>query len=479
MRDRVIARPGPAGTLLFPVILPLAVIAFLLLGVGPNALLALMSLVILVAGSCLLWRPGESPILLFIFGYGWLQASAAIFHANWLQIEVTAYSEISARTEAAIVLSLIGLFCLAIGMRLGAGRVRPAFARTAREQAATISILSLVRLYIGASVIAFVALAFAWTIPGLSQPMIAVASLKWVPFFMLVYASLTKPGAPRIYWLVAFLFEFCQGFGGFFADFRIVIYFSVFAAIAAGTRLTGSQVIGLASAVGLALAAGIVWSAIKGDYRTFISGGSGAQVVLVDFPTRTMKIAELVSELDAEKLSGGADALVRRISYVEFFAAAIDFVPASVPHEKGAIAWDAISRPFMPRMFFPEKAAINDSERTNLYTGGLAGSSEGTSISLGYIAETYIDFGSYLMMPVLLLAGVLYGRIYAAFAYNRSTGGLLGMAIATSILFVGFALESSMTKIFGGICVTGLVAAIVTRWVVPVWLRALICKPAR
>lgn len=478
MRHRVTARPWPGGMLL-PALLPLAVIAFLVLGVGSNALLALLSLAIFVAASCLLWRPGEPPILLFIFGYAWLQASAAIFHANWLQLDLATYAEIPGSIETAIVLSLIGLFCLAMGMRVGAGPVRPEYALSARALASSVPILRFVRIYVLVSVISVLALTFTWAIPGLSQPLIALASLKWVPFFMLAYASLAAARASKVYWLIAFLFEFGQGFGGFFADFKTVIYFSVLAAIAAGTRLTGSQVIGLSSAIALALAAGIVWSSIKGDYRAFVSDESGAQVVLVDFPTRTVKIAELVSALDEDRLTEGAHALARRIAYVEFFGAVIDFVPRSLPHENGAITWDAISRPFMPRILFPGKAAIDDTERTNLYTGGLAGTSEGTSISLGYIAEVYIDFGPYLMMPILFLAGVLYGRIYASFAYHPASGGLLGMAMATAILFVGFALESSMTKIFGGICVTWLVATIVVKWVVPVWFRDLMCKPTR
>ena len=79
--------------------------------------------------------------------------------------------------------------------------------------------------------------------------------------------------------------------------------------------------------------------------------------------------------------------MVRRLSYVEyFFGAVLDYVPRIVPHEDGALWWDAISRPFMPRFFFTDKAIIDDFERTNKYTGfAVSGANEGTSISIGYM----------------------------------------------------------------------------------------------
>ncbi len=49
------------------------------------------------------------------------------------------------------------------------------------------------------------------------------------------------------------------------------------------------------------------------------------------------------------------DAIIDRIAYVDMFAVVLDMVPAYIPHENGALWWDALSRPFMPRMFFPEK----------------------------------------------------------------------------------------------------------------------------
>src|SRR5262249_31919833 len=85
-------RAPARGALLPPAMLPIAFALFLFGAAGPNLLLAPLSVAVLIAGCLLLWRPGEPPILLFTFAYPWLQGSVAIFHANWLGLNVTEYA---------------------------------------------------------------------------------------------------------------------------------------------------------------------------------------------------------------------------------------------------------------------------------------------------------------------------------------------------------------------------------------------------
>lgn len=452
-----------------PALLPVAVGIFLFGGLGPNVLLALFSVVVLVAGCALLWRPGEVPVLLFVFCYQWLQASVAIFHANWLGVSVADYSTIAANLNEAIGLSLAALLLLAIGMNAGAGLWQAHYSIRAREIALSQPLVRWFSIYIVASAGSFVALTFAYVVPGLSQPMLAAAALRWAFFFMLAFAALVRRQGTSPYFIAAFGLELLLGVGGYFSDFKAVLFFTLFAVVASGARISLRGLVGLTALAGLLLAFGIVWTAVKSEYRGFVSSGQAAQVVDVDYLTRMAKLGDLVGALDGTALADAADQLVRRISYTEFFGAALNTVPAIVPHEGGAILLDAIVRPFMPRMFFPEKTAIDDSLRTNLYTGGLAGDSEGTSISLGYVAELYIDFGEYLMMGVILVMGYAWGRIYAAWLRWREPGVFLGMGLATANLAGLAQLENSFTKAFGGLVVSILVAWLIVRFVVPRW----------
>jgi hypothetical protein len=158
-----------------------------------------------------------------------------------------------------------------------------------------------------------------------------------------------------------------------------------------------------------------------------------------------------VGGLNAEKLGEGFEDSMLRISYVTFFAHCMVQVPAEVPYEKGALWFGAVQHTFMPRLFFPNKPEIDDSTRTAKYTGmDVAGREEGASIGIGYMAESYIDFGPYFMFIPIFLLGVFYGWTYRFFAFRRSYT-LLGVAVAIVILVFGAgSIETSNVKLVGG-----------------------------
>ena len=335
-----------------PAILLVAGGLFLIAGFGENSLLAFFAIVVLVVGCLLLWRPGEAPILLFVFGYQWLQASISVFHANWLGVRVPRLTVWGGDPERAIVLSLLGLLVLACGMRLGAGKWRSEDGYSARVVSSSRPIAMWFGLYAIAFVVAFIAQSLAWVIPGLSQPLLAMAGLKWAFFFMLAYASFMQQTGAKHYFVAAFALELALGIGGYFSDFKTVMFFTLFAVMASGVRISPPTLIGFGVLGAMALAFGLVWTAIKGEYRSFVSQGQRAQIVEVGYVERLNKISELVGELDLTSLEFAADKMVRRLSYVEYFGAVLDYVPRIVPHEDGALWWDAISRPFMPRLLF-------------------------------------------------------------------------------------------------------------------------------
>jgi hypothetical protein len=462
---------APAGTTVPPLVIPAAIALALLNSTSPNPLLALLSATVLVAGSVLLWRPGESPVLLFTFAFPWVQGSISIFHANWLGLDIGDYATNTGDIPSAVVLSLLGILAMAVGMRLGAGPRRPDLAYAAQSLAMAYPASRWLGLYAAAAAVGFVAMTFAWAMPGLTQPLLALANMRWAFFFMLAYAYFTCTHQRRGLFPLVFLLELATGIGAYFADFRLVFIVTLTAALASGIKISARAIMGSGALAVLTVVFAVVWTAVKGEFRSFVSGGQAAQIITVDYTTRLAKLYELVTDLGSDALSEAANQLLRRLTYVEFFSVVLINVPASIPHTLGAILWDAIIRPFMPRLLFVDKEVIDDTARTNLYTNGLAGNSEGTSISLGYVAEAYIDFGPYAMFPVLLLIGMFYGSIYRFFIRWRRSYGLYGMAIATTVLMSVGPLENSFTKVFGGVIVSLVVA-----WVLifPRWLPWLV-----
>lgn len=451
----------PRGLLL------VAIGIFILGGLGPNMGLAAVSVLVLVLATRLLWRPGEAPILLLVFAYPWFQASISTFQANWAGLDVAANAFIESDVVGAILLSLLGLIVLAFGMRLGAGRSSAAIAIDARKVVLSRPIATWAGLYSVAMIGSFLATTGAWVVPGLSQVMLAAAATKWLFFFMLACAAFSRRRATDPWFVAAFLWEFGLGFGGFFSDFKTVFFVTLLAGFATGMRMRVGTVLGMATLSVALIGLGIVWTAVKEEYRHFVSRGGTTQEVAVDYGTRTAKLVDLIQALDRESFQNATDALLRRLTYVEYFGVVLNTVPASMPHEHGALLADSLVRPFMPRLFFPNKTEIDDTARTNFYTNGMAGNSEATSISLGWVAEMYIDFGEIVMFLAILFIGYFYGRLYRWLVTWWRTRGIFGIAAACSVFHSVGAIENSFTKVFGGIVVQILVIWLIAKFIIP------------
>lgn len=465
--------PMASPSVLPPAILPVAICCFFIALMGSNVGLGLAAAVLLLVGSAMLYRPGESPVLLFIFGYQWLQISAVIFHASWLGIHIDEYAiypGLDLETTAAM--SLVALFLLACGIRAGMGAYRPRDAETARIIASSWPTERWFWLYAAAWLVSSMSQSVAWVIPGLSQPLLALANLKWAFFLILTYSVFASPRSRSIYWMAAFGVELVMSLGGFFSDFKTVFFFSIFGIVAAQVKLQPRAYLGMAALGALLFVFAVVWTAIKPAYRDYVSGGTGQQVVKVEFSDRIAKLSDLIGSVNGAVFSEGADRLIRRIGYLDFFAATIGYVPRVMPYEDGAIWGDAIVRPFMPRMFFPNKTEIHDSDRTNKYTGaGVAGADAGTSISIGYMGETYIDFGPMGMMGVIAIFGYALGRLYRYFLTSPKTRGVLGLGLSTAVMFVMTPIETSITKSVGGIIVSFIMAWLLVTFVIPSFAR--------
>jgi uncharacterized protein (DUF2062 family) len=67
-----------------------------------------------------------------------------------------------------------------------------------------------------------------------------------------------------------------------------------------------------------------------------------------------------------------------------------------------------ITRPFMPRLLFPDKKSLADSKELNKYSA-LGVDEKNTSISLSMVAGSYVDFGPRGMHFALLVFGLFCG----------------------------------------------------------------------
>ncbi|MBE0545461.1 MAG: hypothetical protein IH623_29340 [Verrucomicrobia bacterium] len=438
-----------------------------------NPVLTPFSILMLPVLASLLWFQGEPPVLLFACYYQWLQASVAIFYTDFYGISLGSSGP---QLVQATWLSLLGILVLGTGMRLALVKRSTKVAEQAASESGQLRPGAIFALYLAAYTGLYFVGKVALLVPGLRQVLVASGSLKWVLVFLLAYAVARQH---RAYGLlaIAVALEFFTGILGFFSGFKGVFFVLLVVLPSAHLILRGWHLAQFSAAAAIVLALALVWTVIKADYREFLNQGSGQQVVLVPVPERVAKLQDLVSGLNLHAMEEGLDNLILRVGYVNYFALTLVNVPHNLPHERGQLWLGAVKHVLMPRMLFPDKPVLDDSARTSYYTGMMvAGAEQGTSISIGYMGESYIDFGRAGMFAPILLLGLFYGGIYRFFVHS-SRHAVLGYAFATAILIFGaYNLETSNVKLVGGNVMAFLVMALFHK-VAGEWVWRLVTNP--
>jgi hypothetical protein len=250
------------------------------------------------------------------------------------------------------------------------------------------------------------------------QMLMGLVYFKWVFLtFLIIHTSIIPSNAKYVILFV--IFEILLSFSGFWASFKDYILVAIGAFFTLNRKISARAFIATLMTVMVTFFIFVVWSASKGKYRAFLTGGERSQnVVQTNQLNNIVVLWDIVSnDFSSENFSAsferGRDALVYRISYVEYFALALKQVPTFLPHENGQILQDAIEHVIKPRILFPDKKAIYDSDLTSKYTGiSFAGKDEGVSFSLGAVAESFIDFGPVNMFLPIFFFGLLFGLMY-------------------------------------------------------------------
>jgi hypothetical protein len=154
-----------------------------------------------------------------------------------------------------------------------------------------------------------------------------------------------------------------------------------------------------------------------------------------------------------------------RFAYVDIFGSVI-----ARPDESRKLApleqWgDALSHVLQPRFLFPNKAALWDSEVyfKLAYFDPAEELRQGTSISVGYMAENYADLGFPGMLVGIGVLGLLSGASYLYFMTRNNLPWMLREGTVLVLVYAAAqgGVEVSLPKILGSlILVTGVYVAI-------------------
>lgn len=417
---------------------------------GDNLPLAAATIFTGLLVTHLVWREGEGQFPLFVCLYQLLQVFAPVVQAEMFDVPLaTLFGGVE--FERATWLSLAGVAAFSAGIALPLRRWAPISRVTDRACRRTLNRISTPKL--------LMAWAVLFVMEQILIGLISIPSIgtAWRPIGALRYAAallifqnvfMRKEG----WWILILIVgsETLSGFLSYFSGFKTVYFLML---VASATYLRRDRRLWLPFSIAMVAVLGLAffWQSIKAEYRQFLNQGENQQVINVSLEERLRYLSSSPSGLQGETVSEMIEGSLRRLGYINYFGYCLIQVPEHIEHTNGRLWNEAIGNILQPRILFPDKQVFNDSDRTNEFTGLMvADASKGTSIGIGYVGESYIDFGVPWMFIPIVLFGMTIGFGYAHLI--RSTKPrIFGIGLGTSLLITSVLfLESSNAKMLGG-----------------------------
>jgi len=427
------------------------------------------SFIILIVIFALFYKENEPPVIVIALTFQWL--SIAIGHFYLLFFDAT-QSDLLWRPSYSLSeidhtywLSMISLVAFFIGLKIATYHIKVQLADNLLLQ--KYDTLKIIIAYI-IFIVVFEPLAntLRFVMPGIYQALRALTYFKWTLFFLMIYISFKRNEKKKLVFTIIAI-ETLLGFTGYFSDFKDFMILFPVVYLSFNTIKGRKQIITIAIIAVVLINIGAIWSYVKVEYRPFLSGGIGSAQVTVSKQEALKKLWKLSSNITYRKYSLGFEALVKRIYFLEYFSATVNHIPKLRPFLDGEIWTKSLQHIFMPRLLFPDKEALDDSKQTYKLTGiRVAGANKGTSISTGYMAESYADFGEINMHLAILILGFALGLIYKQLL-NNSLNQLWGFALIIPIYFLLNINGKSLIKIFGDTAYFFIAFYILKKFVVP------------
>ncbi|UAY50673.1 hypothetical protein [Ferruginibacter albus] len=413
-------------------------------------------------------QPYKSAILSLMLAWHLLQIVTGPILCNYLEKDIdydTAYR------STTTILSTIGLIFLFIPIIVVQSKIPNQTVETFRKSVEQFSFKKVTQAYIVAFFANLLLSGIAFKFSGLSQFLFWFADVKWILFSLMGYMAFLQKKNKRTFYLFTLL-EFVSGFYSFFSEFKTVIFFVFILLLSLVDEIDIRLFLKVMGTVVLLIFFGIIWTTIKGDYRKFLNGGEKTQRVTVESDAALSKIYELSTNVDEKSLQESITDFLGRIQYTYFFSKAMEQVPDIIPFQNGRNWMDNIEFTTTPRFLNPDKPILDQSAKVRQYTGlHLSGLDKGTSFSLGYFAECYIDFGQRGMMLALLAIGILLSVFYWYLGTKSSKNSVFNCCVITTF-FMEFTSYGMDGTYFIGRLFTGIISFyVLIKFIFPVIIK--------
>lgn len=376
------------------------------------------------------------------------QIIAGVWYCNYLMLDIDYRS---GNISTVTIVSVFGVLCLYFPLIMIQSNLPSLTSFEFEDISKRLSIDKVLYFYVVSTLVTSAVTGIAFIYPGITQVLISISKIKWLAFVLLGIMVLVQKKYYLFFYL-AIAFEFLSGFLSFFSEFKTVLFYVAAVYLTFIRSINVRQLLIGAFLVGVLIYVGLMWTSIKGEYRSFLNKGEKSQTVRVSKEEAFDKVVTLSNTVEDDQLEGSTKDLLDRLQYTFHFAKAVDRVPSFIPFQNGQNLWQNIEFVTTPRFLNPDKPVIDNSLKTTKYTGIIyASGKSGVSFSLGYFAEFYIDFGFEGVFIGLLVLGFLYAMIFKYFITKSTPNLLINYAIAISFFMEFYTFEADATFLFGRI----------------------------
>ncbi len=436
-------------------------IALLLLSMYlPNAWMVSLGLIVWAIIIAFSWRPYLPNVFFFILSFHLLQVISFPLYINssWNgNVNFDTQHAIQAFIVALIGIVVILLVVVKIGYKNLVISIEIFELHTLKLNPKKVLIVYLILYFI-----ANVAGSFAGG-GVFRQVFINIQLLKWLGFVLLGFVSI-KNKVYRVYFIIAFSLEFVTGFFSFFSSFKEVFFYTSVVLMTYVRKISLKTVVQTFIIGSLLFILAVYWTAIKGEYRAFLNQGTKTQSVQVSQSDAYEKLNELASTVTPTIFNETLGDLYYRTQYVFHLSKAMDIVPNEIPYQNGSVWGDNLKFVLVPRFLDPDKGILDASIKASKFTGiQFSGANKGTSFSLGYFAECYVDFGIPGMFLAIAVIALIWVKIFRYFLLKATSNLVVNYSIIIAF-FIQFALFEKDGVYMIGRLYTSLVTFVVFKY---------------
>ncbi len=361
-----------------------------------------------------LWKPFTPPVLLFFMLFHWIQVFSSILYSDFKGQTIDVLFG-SSDTEFLFTMTFIQFIVVSFFLQqfLKSGTKRVINVEVLKSEAAKINTRNVIIGYFASLVLLPVLTSFFRNSPSALQLLSAFSIIKYIFTGLLMFVLLLKKTDNR--WLIIgiLLLDFVLSFASFFSDFKTILIMVILIYYTVNPYLRKTTAYKMLPVIGVLVAFFSFWSFIKGEYRSFLNQGEKQQVVNVSNTEALTYLFNRFGEFNLTSLQEGLTLFIYRAQYMERYSEVYARVPSQVPHMDGADLTESLEFLFIPRFINEDKGVKDASQRTSYYTGKtFSTAAQGTSISMGYYCDLYIDFGLYFMILPLLIIAAIIGYIH-------------------------------------------------------------------